>query len=128
MRPHGIPSDEATAAAATAAPLALALPRPRATRRSPNLAARWRRRVVSLALASGSPQRRSLAGMEEEDLGEQTRGATASAAGHGLGRVVLSIQSLQREAETEKLNELMQSSFFYHIFICLLHLRYSILL
>jgi len=39
--------------------------------------------------------------MEEEDLGvgdgcgEQTRGTTASAAGHGLGRAVTSVASLQ---------------------------------
>jgi hypothetical protein len=59
--------------------------------------------------------------MEEEDLGvgdgcgEQTRGATASAGGHGLARAVPSVECPQPEAETEKLNELMQSSFFYHI-------------
>jgi serine phosphatase RsbU (regulator of sigma subunit) len=72
--------------------------------------------------------------MEEEDLGvgdgcgEQTRGATASAGGHGLGRAVPSVECLQPEAETEKLNELMQSSFFLPYFICLIHLIYSILL
>jgi hypothetical protein len=69
MRQHGIPSDEAPAAAATAAQLAPSLTRAGAARRSPNLAARRRRRAVPLALANGLPQRRSLAAMEEEDLG-----------------------------------------------------------
>ena len=84
MRPHGIPRVEAPAAAAAGASLA--------ARRSPSRAAQLRRSQV--------------VAMEEENLGvgdgcgEQTRGATASAAGHGLGRAVTSVGSLQlQEAE-----------------------------